>query len=136
MVTAILAQEPSATDGGSASLQASANLPTEILSKTDTTTGNGTPATPILASVAASTGAGSKRVRAKSASASTTAAAALTLLQSDLFDLQKLGFKVLLFSKDGKLRVGLELEGHQLSEKDGLIYLDGMTFEPVGKAKA
>ena len=136
MDTAILAQEPSATDGGSASSQASENRPAEIQSKTDTTTGNGTPATPKLASAAASTGARSKRVRAKSASASTTAAAALTLLQSDLFDLQKLGFKVLLFSTGGKLRVGLELEGHQLSVKDGSIYLDGKTFEPVGKAKA
>ena len=91
----------------------------------DTSTGNTREQT-ILASAAESTEGVGTPAQAKSASASIRPVEALSLLQADLFDLQKLGAKIAILARDGALYASIIMPGHALGYVDGHITLDGV----------
>lgn len=96
----------------------------ESLEKQDTTTGNGTTPTPILASAADPTEAQSKQHQeAASIAPSNTAngtsgtkpqtlAETVSLLQTDCFDLRAFGCKVAILARNGKIYIAIEHPEH------------------------
>lgn len=93
--------------------------------KQDTSTGSMPVQTPILASASAPMADAGTPAQAKSASASIKPAEALSLLQADLHDLQKLGAKVAMMSRDGALFASIVFPGHAVGYQEGHITLDG-----------
>jgi hypothetical protein len=96
----------------------------ETLEKLDTTTGNGTTETPILASEEGHTEAPSQAlpeagsIAPASISKETngtkpqTLAETVSLLQTDCFDLRAFGCKVVILARDGKIYVAIDHPDH------------------------
>lgn len=93
--------------------------------KPDTTTGSGTPKT-ILAGDTAPTAGPSRPAPARSGSASITPVDLLSLLQSDLADLQSRDLQVILTgTQNGRLGILIDWPGHKLDVREGGILADG-----------
>lgn len=100
------------------------------IKKQDTSTGNTLTKTPILASENAPMVADGTPAQATSANASIRPVEVLSLLQADLYDLQKLGCRIAILARDGGLYASIIVPGHALGLKNGHITLDS---EPVVK---
>lgn len=104
------------------------------LVKLDTTTGNGT-SKPMEGEGAATVGA-SKPVQTPKGYSVITLGERLSLLQSDLFDLQKMiGVQVAAAGEDGDLHFGVRVNFHKLDFIDGNITLDGKPVNPLLEEK-
>jgi hypothetical protein len=96
--------------------------------KQDITTGRQSEKTPILVSGKESMAEPLKPAPVKNESASTVAASILALWQTDFFDLQSLGLRVVILAKDNKLYASIEFPGHELAVSENgkkAILLDG-----------
>jgi hypothetical protein len=94
--------------------------------KPGTTTGSLISETPILARDAGNTADGSTPAQAKSESASISVDQLLSLLQTDCFDLQRKGLR-LVFSGIMTDRLGILIDwpGHKLGFENGKFTVDG-----------
>jgi hypothetical protein len=105
-------------------LKESAKVKMASPEKPDTTTGNGTTKTPILASEKGATAAVSQPRRAAasiepsntaketSGTKPQTLAETVSLLQTDCFDLRSFGCKVAILARDGKIYIAIEHPEH------------------------